>query len=132
MKVYPLRLRPGQDIKHEIMYFVNENGIRAGFVITCVGSLRKAALRLADQQETRYFNRKFEIVSLTGTVEPGGAHLHIALADASGAVIGGHLQAGSTVYTTAEIVLGDALGYSFVRQFDADTGYPELRIEQSE
>ena len=131
MKVYPLRLRPGQDLKHEIMHFVNENGIQAGFVITCVGSLRKAALRLVGQRETRTFNRKFEIVSLTGTVEPGGAHLHIALADSTGAVIGGHLQGGSTIYTTAEIILGDALGYSFVREYDAETGHLELRIVES-
>lgn len=131
MKVYPLRLRPGQDLKQAIMHYVNENGIQAGFVITCVGNLRKATLLLAEKREPYTFNRRFEIVSLTGTVEPGGAHLHIALADSTGVVIGGHLHAGSIIDSTAEVVLGDAVGYSFIREFDAETGQLELRVNGS-
>ena len=52
------------------------------------------------------YTGKFEIVSLTGTLSAGGSHhLHVAIADSTGAVFGGHLLAGCVVRTTAEIVL---------------------------
>ena len=60
--------------------------------MTCVGSLRKAALRLADRDETTLYQGKFEIVSLVGTLSVDGPHLHIALADGARKMIGGHLQ----------------------------------------
>ena len=46
------------------------------------------------------------VARLRGTFSPDGAHLHIAIADSSGAVIGGHLCPGSLVRTTAELVVG--------------------------
>ncbi len=49
---------------------------------------------------------ELEILSLAGTLSPDGVHLHMAVADSSGTVIGGHLCAGSLVRTTAELVLG--------------------------
>jgi len=105
-------------------------------VLTCVGSLQRAALRMANQDETTILEGKlttilegkFEICSLVGTVELGGIHLHIALSDGTGAMIGGHLQDGSLIYTTAEIVLGQALDLRFSREYCADSGYDELVI----
>ena len=64
MKVVPLRLQPGVD-------------------------LRKA----------------LEILSLSGTLSADGTHLHIAIADSSCAVIGGHLCPGSFMRTTAELAI---------------------------
>ncbi|WP_231597116.1 PPC domain-containing DNA-binding protein [Synechococcus sp. CBW1004] len=37
--------------------------------------------------------------------DSGGAHLHITIADATGAVLGGHLVGCSLVRTTAELVI---------------------------
>jgi predicted DNA-binding protein with PD1-like motif len=51
------------------------------------------------------YTGKFEIVSLTGTLSVGCHHLHVAIADSTGAVFGGHLLPGCVVRTTAEIVL---------------------------
>ena len=69
-----------------------------------------------------------EILSLAGTLSPDGAHLHIAIADASGAVLGGHLCNGSRVRTTAELVLGLLPDWQFSREHDTSTGYAELQI----
>ena len=47
---------------------------------------------------------KHEIVSLVGTVSADGkCHLHACLADGKGAVVGGHVVGGMTVFTTAEV-----------------------------
>jgi uncharacterized protein len=130
MKIHAFRLTPGQDLRHEIMHYADTHHIRAGFVITCVGSLTRAALRLANDQKTSIFEDHYEIIALVGTVEVGGAHLHLSISDPKGAMIGGHLKDGSLVRTTAEVILGEAPNLAFRREFDAATGYPELIVEE--
>lgn len=129
MKTYAFRLRPGQDLKRSLMAFVMQHHLQAACVLTCVGSLQRAALRYADQSETTFTDGKFEIVSLVGTLCPDGAHVHIALSDSRGGMIGGHLQDGALIYTTAEIVLGELEGVRFSRQQDDESGWRELVIE---
>lgn len=128
MKTYALRLRPGQDLRKELEKFAKERKLQAGLIVTAVGSLTQAALRLADQSETTQFEGKFEIVSLVGTLSPDGPHLHISLSDKTGRTIGGHLVEGCTVYTTVELVVGEIEGIRFTREQDAESGYKELRV----
>ena len=74
-------------------------------------------------------NERFEIVSLVGTFSPDGScHVHVSLADATGAVWGGHVMGSLEVFTTAEIVLGECAGLVFGREQDECTGYPELVV----
>ena len=128
MRVYALRLRPGQDLRQELEKFTKERGIKAGFVVTAVGSLQKASLRLADRSDATGFEGKFEIVSLVGTLTQDGVHLHASISDGMGRTVGGHLVEGCLVYTTAEIVIGEATGIEFRRETDKSTGYKELTI----
>jgi predicted DNA-binding protein with PD1-like motif len=128
LRVLALRLRPGQDLRRQLEAFVKEKKIKAGFILTGVGSLRRASIRLADQSSAAAFNDKFEIVSLVGTLGQDGVHLHISISDKTGKTIGGHLVEGCLIYTTAEIVIGDASGMVFRREQDKETGYKELRI----
>jgi predicted DNA-binding protein with PD1-like motif len=130
LRVFVFRLRPGQDLRQAIEGFAKRRNIRAGFMITAVGSLRQANIRLADQTEATSFAGKFEIVSLVGTLGQDGVHLHLSIADSAGKTVGGHLVAGCLVYTTAEIVIGDAQGLNFSREPDEQTGYKELRIRR--
>lgn len=130
-RVYALRLRPGQDLKREIVAFAQQHQIEAGYIITCVGSLQKVSLRLANQPAATEWEDKFEIVSLTGTLSANhGVHLHAAVSDGTGKTIGGHVTDGNIVYTTAEIVIGDAQDLRFTRPRDSVTTYNELFIEQ--
>jgi uncharacterized protein len=126
MKTFALRLHPGDDLKTSLVAFAHQHDLRAALVLTCVGSLRQAALRLANQPDTTVFEGKFEIVSLVGTLCPDGPHLHVSISDSTGRTLGGHLQEGSQIYTTAEIVLGELENYSFARPIDPDTTYDEL------
>jgi uncharacterized protein len=126
MKTYALRLHPGQDLKQSLDAFAAENQILAGCVLTCVGSLRQAFLRLSNQPHATHYDSIFEIVSLVGTLSPDGSHLHISLSGSNGQTIGGHLMEGSLIYTTAEIVLGDLEELVFRRPLDPQTTYDEL------
>jgi uncharacterized protein len=129
--VYALRLLPNQDLKQEIVAFAKANNIQAGYIITCVGSLKKANLRLANQPEATTWEDKFEIVSLVGTLgADSGVHLHASISDGTGKTIGGHLVDGNIIYTTAEIIIGEILDVNFSRRLDSLTTYNELFIEK--
>ena len=128
MKVVPLRLQPGVDLRLDLEAWMGEQQEQAGCVISAVGSLSLAQLRLAGATQATAIHGELEIVSLSGTLSPDGIHLHIAIANSSGAVIGGHLCAGSLVRTTAELVIGLLPEWQFRRELDPATGYAELRI----
>ena len=128
MKVMPLRLPPGADLRRALEAWMDAQQEQAGCVISAVGSLSLAQLRLAGATQATAIHGELEILSLSGTLSPDGSHLHIAIADSSGAVIGGHLCTGSLVRTTAELVIGLLPEWRFSRELDPATGYPELRI----
>jgi predicted DNA-binding protein with PD1-like motif len=128
MKVIPLRLPPSADLRRALEAWMGEREEQAGCLISAVGSLSVAQLRLAGAAEATAIHGELEILSLSGTLSPDGAHLHIAVADSRGEVLGGHLCAGSLVRTTAELVIGLLPEWRFSRQLDPATGFAELRI----
>lgn len=132
MDAIALRFTPQQDLRQELDDFVIQHGIAAACILTCVGSLTKATLRLAGQSDATIYEDKFEIVSLTGVMSQQGSHYHMALADSQGRTIGGHVLKGCLIYTTAELVIGILPGWQFKREFDAATGYRELAIDRQD
>ncbi|HMQ54611.1 MAG TPA: DNA-binding protein, partial [Anaerolineae bacterium] len=74
METYALRLHPHQDLKVELDTWARTHEIEAACVVTCVGSLRRAVLRFANQDQATELEDKFEIVSLTGTLSKYGSH----------------------------------------------------------
>lgn len=129
MDNYTFRLKPGDDLFESIEAFVREKNIEAGCVLSGVGSLTRAVLRLANRDVFSQFEGHFEIVSLTGTVSIHGSHLHISIADGDGKTIGGHLVGGCKIYTTAEIVLAVFHDVVYRRELlENDSGYEELVV----
>jgi len=129
MKLVPLRLYPGDDLRGALEAWMGEQEEQAGCLISAVGSLSVAQLRLAGAREATVIRGEMEILSLCGTLSPDGSHLHIAVANSSGSVIGGHLCSGSLVRTTAELVIGLLPEWRFLRELDPATGYAELEIK---
>ena len=131
MRTFALRLKPQDDLKLALQAWVAREEIEAGCIVSAVGSLEQATLRFAGRSVPRLLKRRFEIVSLGGTLSPNGVHVHLSLADAWGRVTGGHLMEGCLVYTTVELVLAELPHYVFKREFDRQTGYLELKIRQN-
>ena len=131
-RFHAVRLTPGQDLRREIEKLNAFAGIRAGFVLSAAGSLTRVALRLANQQHTHVMEGHFEIVSLAGTTGPDGLHLHMAVSDVRGVTTGGHVMEGCTVFTTVELVLGEAIGLVFHRETDPATTFKELSIQRTQ
>ena len=128
MQVYALRLGPGEDLRTALQKFTAEKKLDAACIVTCVGSLQKTVLRLANQDHHTTFEGKREIVSLVGTLAVTGSHLHLSVSDSTGVTLGGHLVEGCQVYTTAEIVIGILPAYRFTREPDPKSGYQELKV----
>ena len=128
MENYTFRLKPGQDLFDFIEAFVHQKQIGAGCVLSGVGSLIHAKLRLANRDFYAEYDGHFEIVSITGTVSIHGSHLHIAISDGDGKTIGGHLESGCKIYTTAEIVIAVFNDVIYRREFAEDSGYEELVV----
>lgn len=129
MKTHTFRLKPQQDLFDSIQTYVKEHEIQAGAVLSAVGSLTHAALRLANKNTYNEYDGYFEIVSITGTVSIHGSHLHISISDGEGKTIGGHLVSGCKIYTTAEMVIAEFEEVIYKRElYENDSGYEELAI----
>jgi predicted DNA-binding protein with PD1-like motif len=128
MQTFTFRLKPEQDLFNQIEAIVAEKNIEAGCVLSAVGSLTHATLRLANREYYSEYEGHFEIVSMTGTVSIHGSHLHISISDGDGKTIGGHLVPGCKIYTTAEMVLGVFDDVIYKREFAEDSGYEELVV----
>ncbi|XP_067428161.1 bifunctional protein GlmU-like [Thunnus thynnus] len=133
LQVHAVRFGPGQELLGSLQAFVEERRLRAPFIITCVGSVTKATLRLANATATNtneviHLSGRYEIVSLVGTLNRD-AHVHICLSDVEGKTVGGHVMGDLEVFTTAEVVVGEAVNLQFTRELDERTGFPELVIQ---
>lgn len=131
MQVHVLRLLPGDDLRASLEAafagLQRDQGIQAACIVSAAGSLSRAVLRYADKPIGSDINAPLELLMLSGTLSPDGAHLHASVADEHGEVKGGHLMPGCIVRTTAEVVIALLPGWQFRRELDEATGFNELK-----
>ncbi|MBS0847936.1 PPC domain-containing DNA-binding protein [Citrobacter sp. JGM124] len=128
-----IRLLPGEDVLPALRKYVKQYNLQAAFIAGCVGSLTNVALRYAGQSYAGkkgidFLTGKFEVVSLIGTLDANGEHLHLAVSDEKGVMTGGHMVDGSTVRTTLELVIGELEQVTFQRETCALSTYEELVV----
>jgi len=131
METYAIRLNPGDDLKTKLIEYTQEYDVKAGCVLTCVGSLDDVTIRVADGKTIKKYKGQYEIVSLVGTLGLDDVHIHMSFSDINGNVYGGHLKEGCKIHTTAEIVIGKLEHLVFTREYDEQTGYNELKISSN-
>lgn len=133
MRAHAFRLAPGADLRAELERLTAQHALRAGCILSCVGSLSRARLRmpgaLGEAEAFATFDEPMEILSLSGALSVDGLHVHVSLARRDGSCVGGHLVEGCVVHTTAELVIGDLPEVAFRRLLDPATGYKELSVE---
>lgn len=120
------RLKNGTDLKKYIIDLAKAKSIEAGVIVSSVGSLKELNIRLSDLS-TLHIKKKFEILSLNGTLSKDRVHLHICVSDEEGKVLGGHLLTECIIDTTCELVI-QILDAKFLSEFDENTGFNELKI----
>lgn len=122
-----LRIDKGEDILASLLKFQKEAGFRSAGV-GGIGAVNHVEAGLFLTKEKRYVSQikecDMEIVSLQGTLsEKDGmpyAHLHIAVADHTGIVWGGHLNK-AIVSATAELTV-QKIGGTVDRTFSEEIG----------
>lgn len=121
------RLKPGEELQSALKRIAFEHTIKAGVIVSAVGSLTTASLRMAGANETTTIGGPLEIVSVTGTLSETSMHVHMSVSDSTGKTTGGHLVAGCKVFTTIELVILDLSDeWTFNRKQDEQTTYLEL------
>ena len=131
LRCHCVRLHRGEDLLLSIRHLAQQNGIRAGVVLSAVGCISRGRVRDASGVTIRDILEHCEIVSLNGTVSAARCHLHIALSREDLSTIGGHLTEGCIINTTCELVIAELPGLSFGVEQDAKTGYDELIFEHN-
>lgn len=128
------RLRPGQDFIEELMLWAKQKEIKAGAILSVVGSFTHINLRYANQPTGTAQEGYFEIVSLVGTFNDTSRHIHVSISNDKGQTFGGHMLAGNLVYTTAEVVVVELSDLIFSREKDekstGGSGWDELVISE--
>lgn len=128
MELIPLRLQPGDDLRQALESWVQAPAGGPAWVVSGIGSLTVAQLRLAGRSDHTVLKGDLELLTLQGSLCSDGSHLHITVADAHGSVLGGHLCVGSLVRTTAEVLIARLPRWQLRRVLDPSTRYPELQI----
>ena len=130
MNTIAIRLNDGQDLMLEIKQLLEQYDIKAGVILSAVGSLKESNIRVpVIDGQVKYINPiNLDIDNLHGTVSVNGIHLHISVSDVEGRVFGGHLKEGCIIRTTCELVIGVIDDKQFKREPDATTGFDELVV----
>ena len=128
MRLWPLRLHPGDDLRAALEAAVAREGSTAACVLSGIGSLSATRIRFAGAATAPSIEGDVELLTLAGTIAPNGAHLHATVADARGVVRGGHVAPGCIVRTTAEVLIALLPDWRFAREADAGTGFAELVV----
>jgi len=126
--IHVFRLKPQQMLREGIEEYCQKQQLEAASLLTCVGSVQTATLRMAGGDKLVTREGPFEIVSLVGVCTKTGGHFHCSLSDSEGNVWGGHLCYGTSIFTTAEIVIQDLHPIQLDRQFCPLSGYDELVV----
>jgi len=140
-RVVLVKVEPGNDLLTCLAETASKLRMRAGLIISGVGSLKKARLRnlerFPDEYPVRDEHRAFttvegplEILSLEGNIVERSdgeliVHAHITLSKVEGGdpkVLGGHLVEGNETYVMVELALAELTGVKAVRAL-----HPERR-----
>ncbi|MFP4315999.1 MAG: PPC domain-containing DNA-binding protein [Desulfovibrionales bacterium] len=125
---YMFRLPKGGDLLEELTTRCDSLGVTTG-TITVIGALQHAVLGFYDQMELTYqvhpLDEPMELLAGIGNVslkdEQPFVHLHLTLADRTGACRGGHAMEGCRIFA-AEAVITSLPEEILVRRHDPETG----------
>jgi predicted DNA-binding protein with PD1-like motif len=137
------RLHPGADLILGLEAVCDAHDVRFAAITAVYGSLSAAGfkfLQLVDGEARprlvgHTVDERVEFMSGQGLIceRPDGSretHLHGSISDASGAVTGGHFNAGENpVYNNMDFVIQELLGVRLIRVHDPVTDTIEMRVE---
>lgn len=120
----------GEDLLQTLEAFCLHHGIQCG-LIQGIGAVDQATFGIYNQKTKKYLkvtkNEEMEILSLSGNIslfdDKPMTHTHITFGDTKGQAHGGHLMAGTRVFS-AEIFIQELSGEHKNRKKDKVTQLP--------
>ncbi len=120
----------GEDLLQAIQYFCHHHQVRCG-LINAIGGVERATFGIYDQKAKKYnkinIEKELEILSLCGNVsifdDKPMVHAHVMFSDLEGKAHGGHLMAGTKVFS-CEVFVQELTGDLKVRKLEKATQLP--------
>ena len=120
----------GEDLLQAIQYFCHHHQVRCG-LINAIGAVERATFSIYDQKAKKYnkvnIEKELEILSLCGNVslfdDKPMVHAHVMFSDNEGKAFGGHLVAGTRVFS-CEVYIQELTGDIKVRKLEKATQLP--------
>ncbi len=140
-RIIVARFSIGEDVLECLEELIREENILAGAIMTGIATLTKMRVRSLDsipkgfpkvQPKENIFevDGPLEVLNMSGIIFIRGkdvfVHPHVTACDANGKMYGGHLMAGSIVYMTCEVIIGEFEGLSMGSKLDERVGHPLL------
>ena len=127
MRPLPLKLAPGSDLRLSLENLARQEGIK-GFILGVVGNLSRASFQCPGQPEPTILEGELEVISLNGTVSPDAVHLHLSLSDGACQVWGGHLEHGTLVQKSVDLLVGVLEQNQTIQQEQTAAESPRIEI----
>jgi predicted DNA-binding protein with PD1-like motif len=111
VQVVTIGLQPGELLLESIETALKEKEIRDGVVISGIGTLKNLRMHYITgidpppKDEIVNIERPLELLSVSGIIADGEAHLHVVVSCKQEEMFGGHLEHGSKVAYLAEIAI---------------------------
>ena len=122
--IYCIRLIHQEDFLEQLMKLANDHNMENAIILNGVGMLKNAEIGYFDSGEylAKNITAPVELVSTNGNmfINPEGMvewHIHVALAEKSHNMIGGHLL-GGMVWNTVEIFIQTISEAKFIREME--------------
>jgi uncharacterized protein len=123
-------LQPGEMLLESIQEAIRVQGIRSGAVVSGIGTLKTCHMHYIEhtdfppQDRIYRLDNPLELLSVSGLIAAGEAHLHITVSFGEEEVYGGHLEPGSEVLYLAEIAIVVFDELEMIRRVD-----PERKVK---
>ena len=105
--IYPkiFKLETGRDLLFSLKEMAKKEN-KTGYILSVVGNLSEAKIQCPGKQHSTLIKNNLEIISLNGTIDPNSCHLHISFSDGNCNVWAGHLEEGTIILKTADMLIG--------------------------
>lgn len=136
-KILAINLQRGDLLLECIMEQAKEEGIKFAIVMCGIGTLEMVSFHRVKNTDAKpddeYFTLKkpFELASLQGLIIDGVPHLHFVISDLE-KTYAAHLEPGTTVLYTAEILLAEIKGIDGLIRRKTSIGIPEFYKKKSD
>ncbi|OGS12554.1 MAG: hypothetical protein A2285_00425 [Elusimicrobia bacterium RIFOXYA12_FULL_57_11] len=120
----------GEDLLQAIQQFSHHHQVRCG-LINAIGAVERATFGIYDQKAKKYIKhnleKELEINSFCGNIsifdDKPMVHAHVVFSDSEGKAFGGHVMAGTRVFS-CEVFMQELTGDLKVRKTDKATQLP--------